>query len=406
MASIIITPGSLPLENLKRRPLRTAALLVVVTVLAAAFFGGSMLGINLGNGMRSMERRLGADLMVVPQNTESKAEALLTDGTPSTFYLTKDVARAVERADGIEQASEQTYIASLAAACCAEKLQIIGYDPATDFVIEPWVASQFDGELEDGQMVAGANVNVSTDGTIELYGRKWPVVAQLANTGTSLDNSVFINQDTVPDMVEASAAASRRAMPAEYAGKAVSAVMIKVKDGYEPQQVAASIKGLDTDFERLGYVYPGGVTAAAKSALGTLVGYVAVFVAALWAMGVIVLLAVFAASANERKREFASLRIMGATRGMLYGVIARESAIIGIAGGAIGVAAASLALFPFSALIGQRLELPYLQAGPIAIAAVATATLAFATLAGTGASLVSMRRLARPEAYLTLREGE
>ena len=106
------------------------------------------------------------------------------------------------QADGIAQATEQTYISSLAAACCAEKLQIIGYDPDTDFVIEPWVASQFEGPLEDGQMIAGANVNVSTDGTIELYGRSWPVVAQLANTGTSLDNSVFINQNTVPDMVD------------------------------------------------------------------------------------------------------------------------------------------------------------------------------------------------------------
>lgn len=54
-------------------------------------------------------------------------------------------------------------------------------------------------------MIAGANVNVSTDGTIELYGRSWPVIAQLANTGTSLDNSVFISQNTVPDMVAASA---------------------------------------------------------------------------------------------------------------------------------------------------------------------------------------------------------
>lgn len=81
----------------------------------------------------------------------------------------------------------------------------LNYDPDTDFVIEPWVASQFEGPLEDGQMIAGANVNVSTDGTIELYGRSWPVVAQLADTGTSLDNSVFINQNTVPDMVAASA---------------------------------------------------------------------------------------------------------------------------------------------------------------------------------------------------------
>ena len=140
----------LPLENLKRKPFRTGALLAVVTILALTFFGGTMLTMNLNTGMTSMEKRLGADLMVVPQDTAQKAEALLTNGNPSTFYFTRDIATEVKQADGIEQASEQTYISSLAAACCDEKLQIIGYDPSTDFVIEPWVASQFKGTLEDG----------------------------------------------------------------------------------------------------------------------------------------------------------------------------------------------------------------------------------------------------------------
>lgn len=302
----------LPFENLKRKPFRTGALLAVVTILALTFFGGTMLTMNLNTGMTSMEKRLGADLMVVPQDTAQKAEALLTNGNPSTFYFTRDIATEVKQADGIEQASEQTYISSLAAACCDEKLQIIGYDPSTDFVIEPWVASQFKGTLEDGKMIAGANVNVSTDGTIELYGRKWPVVAQLANTGTSLDNSVFINQATVPDMVAASSKVSKQVMPMEYAGKAVSTVMIKVKQGYEAQTVAENIKRIDSRFADLGYVYPGGITANTKTSLTALVTYLKVFVAVIWVMGVIVLLAVFASSANERKREFASLRIMGA----------------------------------------------------------------------------------------------
>ena len=139
-------------------------------------------------------------------------------------------------------------------------------------------------------MIAGANVNVSTDGTIELYGRKWPVVAQLANTGTSLDNSVFINQATVPDMVAASSKVSKQVMPMEYAGKAVSTVMIKVKQGYEAQTVAENIKRIDSRFADLGYVYPGGITANTKTSLTALVTYLKVFVAVIWVMGVIVLL--------------------------------------------------------------------------------------------------------------------
>ena len=388
----------LPLENLKCKPFRTGALLAVVTILALTFFGGTMLTMNLNTGMTSMEKRLGADLMVVPQDTAQKAEALLTNGNPSTFYFTRDIATEVKQADGIEQASEQTYISSLAAACCDEKLQIIGYDPSTDFVIEPWVASQFKGTLEDGKMIAGANVNVSTDGTIELYGRKWPVVAQLANTGTSLDNSVFINQATVPDMVAASSKVSKQVMPMEYAGKA--------KQGYEAQTVAENIKRIDSRFADLGYVYPGGITANTKTSLTALVTYLKVFVAVIWVMGVIVLLAVFASSANERKREFASLRIMGATRGMLNVIILKESAIIGLIGGVIGVGVASLVIFPFSSLIGKQLQLPYLQAGPASVIGFIAITIVCSTAIGIVGSLLTMWRLGRPEAYLTLREGE
>lgn len=401
-----ITLRSLPVENLRRKPLRTAALTIVVVLLSVALFGGSLLSANLGNGMRSMEQRLGADLMVVPQNSAQQAEALLTNGSPGTFYFTRDVASAIAKADGVAQSTEQVYISSLAASCCASKLQIIGYDPDTDFVIQPWLSSQFNGEVKDGQIVAGAGVNVSADGTIELYGRTWPVVAQLASTGTSLDNSVFVNRATVPAMVEASAQVSHRVMPEQYAKKAVSAVLIKVADGYDPHTVAESITKLDSSYKKLGFVYPGGVTSATKASLGSLVGYTAVFVVVLWIMGVVVLLAVFFSSVNERKREFASLRIMGATRGMLRGVIVREALIVSLAGGIIGVALASLFVFPFSDLIGRQLQLPYLQAGPLAVIGMIALTVLCAAIACVGASMLAMRRLARPEAYVTLREGQ
>ena len=115
----------------------------------------------------------------------------------------------------------QTYISSLAAACCDEKVQIIGFNPDTDFVITPWVASQFDGTLRRGQIIAGASINVSDNNTVKLYGHEFPVAAQLADTGTSLDNSIFVNMDTVPDVVSYSAQVGHAAIPEEYAGKAV-----------------------------------------------------------------------------------------------------------------------------------------------------------------------------------------
>ena len=335
----------LPIENLKRKPFRTGALLAVVTILALTFFGGTMLTMNLNTGMTSMEKRLGADLMVVPQNTVQKAEALLTNGNPMHFLFQPKTSptRSCRPTASHKPPNRPIYHRWPPPAVPKSCRSSVTTRTLTSSS-EPWVASQFEGPLEDGQMIAGANVNVSTDGTIELYGRSWPVVAQLANTGTSLDNSVFINQNTVPDMVAASAKVSKQVMSAEYAGKAVSTVMIKTQQGYEAQTVAENIKRLDSRFADLGYVYPGGITANTRTSLTALVTYLKIFVAVIWVMGVIVLLAVFASSVNERKREFASLRIMGATRGMLNAIILKESAIIGLIGGVIGVGAASLVI--------------------------------------------------------------
>ena len=61
----------LPIENLKRKPFRTGALLAVVTILALTFFGGTMLTMNLNTGMTSMEKRLGADLTAFVEGRSS-----------------------------------------------------------------------------------------------------------------------------------------------------------------------------------------------------------------------------------------------------------------------------------------------------------------------------------------------
>lgn len=223
--------------------------------------------------------------------------------------------------------------------------------------------------------------------------------------GTSLDNSVFVNMQTVPDVVGYSAKVGHAAIPEEYADKAVSAVLIKVKDGYSAQQVASNITKT-TGIKSLGYVYPGGITATTKSNLNVIIRYVTLFVAVFWVMGLIVLLAVFSSAMNERKREFAAYRILGANRSTLVGIIVKESAMIGALGGVIGIAVASLAIFPFSTLIGRQLQLPYLQTNMWNVLALIAVSFVFAVLTGLLASVTTAVKLSAPETYLTLREGE
>lgn len=224
-------------------------------MLTVAFYGGSLLSMNLEAGLNSMQERMGADLMVTPQNTKNEAEALLTNGSASTFYFTNEITDEVAKADGIDEITEQTYISSLAAACCDEKVQIIGFNPDTDFVITlDRIAVRRHAPARPDRC-RSQHQRVGQQHGQTLWARI-PVAAQLANTGTSLDDSVFVNMRTVPDVVGYSAKVGHAAIPEEYADKAVSAVLIKVKDGYSAQQVASNITKT-TGIKSLGYVYPG-----------------------------------------------------------------------------------------------------------------------------------------------------
>lgn len=400
-----ITLKRLPLENLKRKPLRTAALIVVSACLSAIFFGGSLISMNLERGLNSMRERMGADIMVIPQGTHTKAEALLTNSGSSTFYFTNDIENLVRRSPGVQKASAQTYISSLSAGCCAEKLQIIGFDPDSDFVIGPWIYSQHKQKLQKGEIIAGANVIVSYMNTVRLFGHQWPVAAQLAKTGISIDNSVFVRRESVPQVVEYSTKVGHTAIPKEYAKKAVSAVLVKVQKGYSAQEVAKNIRKT-TGLSSIGIVFPGGITATTQANLGVFTRTLTFIIAACWLVGLLVLVAVFSTSVNERKKEFASLRILGTTRNMLLGVVVRESAILGLVGGVLGVASASLILFPYSSLISEQLQLPYLEVTALPVAVLMLASVLLALVAVVVASALTTLRIAMRETYLTLRSGE
>ena len=80
--------------------------------------------------------------------------------------------------------------------------------------------------------------------------------------------------------------------------------------------------------------------------------------------------------------------------------------MIGALGGVIGIAVASLAIFPFSTLIGRQLQLPYLQTNTWNVLALIAVSFVFAVLTGLLASVATAVKLSAPETYLTLREGE
>jgi putative ABC transport system permease protein len=402
----VLNTGRLARENLKAKPVRTACLAVVAAILAFTLFGGSILALNLRQGLAAMKARFGADLMVVPAGASEKAQSLLLRGALSYFYFDAGVVDNVARTAGIAQASPQFFLTSLAESCCDAMVQLIAYDPETDFVVQPWTAEKYRRTVEDGQVVVGSRITIRPDGTIKLLGHTYPVAARLSRSASGLDTSIFMTMNTMRLLIGRARSEGYDFLAAqekEMSRGAVSVVLAKAEPSAPSARLAQTIgrenAGVDV-------VVSQRIFSGISETLGGLTAYIHLFSLVLWIVALIVLAAVFSGSIHERKKEFAVLRILGATRGKLAGMVLGESALAGIAGGAAGILLASLVIFPFSTLIGERLDLPYLEAPLIHLVLLVAGCLALSALTGPLASLHGALRISRAETYFTMREGE
>jgi putative ABC transport system permease protein len=350
-----------------------------------------------------MTRRFGADLMVVPKGSADKAQALLLQGGSSYFYFDAGIADRIARTEGIACASPQFFLTSLSTECCDAAVQLIAYDPVTDFVIRPWVAEKHSGTVEDGQLVVGSQIMLRPNGTIKLFNHEYPVTAQLSKSASGFDTSIFMTMNTMQQLINQAHEEKYRFLADNYGDGVISAVLAKVDPSKGPLMLANEIRKHN---EGVDVLISQGIFSALAATLSGLVSYIHLFSVVLWILAVIVLAAVFSGSIHERKKEFALLRILGATRKKLTGIVLSESVFTGISGGIAGILLAILAVFPFSALISERLGLPWLDAPFFSIVLLVFGSLFLSALVGPLASLYSAFRISRAETYFTMREGE
>jgi putative ABC transport system permease protein len=195
-----------------------------------------------------------------------------------------------------------------------------------------------------------------------LIGNIYPVAARLSQSASGLDTSIFMTMNTMRLLVgraRAEGYTNFAVQEKEMQRGAFLAVLVKSDPSASPSRFAQTIRqetgGVDVLVSQ-------GIFSALAAPLSGLVSYIHIFSTALWLLAVLILAAVFSGSVHERKKEFALLRILGATRKKLVAIVLAESSLAGLAGSLAGIVLASLAVFPFSTLISERLELPYLDA--------------------------------------------
>jgi len=328
---------------------------------------------------------------------------MLLQGTIGTFYMDASALDKVRETEGVQKASAQIFLSSLKADCCSVKIQIIGFDPENDFVVQPWIAESLNRPLGDMEIVVGCKVGADVGETLRIYERRCLVAAKLAATGTGLDTAVYCNMNTIHTLLQAAEEKGvSHKIDSGNDTEVVSAVYVKVLPGADIGLVNNRLNGR---VRKATAVRTTGMITEVADSLGGVSKTVAVLIAAVWILALVILFITFAMMVNERRRELAVYRLVGMSRSMLSGMILKETALCSLAGALCGTALGAALVFPFTTLIETSLKLPYLApaAGTVVIYALLAITVTVAV--GCAASLRTASKLSRVDPGSTLREG-
>ena len=390
-------------SNLSGKPGRAAALIIVVAIMAFALFGGAILSQSLNNGMESLKARLGADIAIVPYGSEADYEDIILSGTPVSFYFDRGLVNHVAAISGVYQATAQFYLASLALTdCCTTETQIVGINYATDFVVTPWISELLHRQIGDGEVIVGSDVLIDTNSTVTFFGTTLDVAARLSRTATGMDNTVFVNMETAVQIGHIAQAGGFIPNHIDIEN-AASVILVNVDPDFDVSIVMNRIRANIPD---VGLIESHGIYYALTSALSFITGLIVVVMVVLGFLALLVLAVLFSLIASSRKKEFAVLRIVGATRGKLAAVVLMEAVILSAVGSAIGCLVAAIVVFPFGRIIGIQMGMPLLLPGIFASLLILILAIVISAVVGPLASAYSAYKISRAETYAVMRDGE
>lgn len=402
----MLSLSRLPWMNLRGYPVRTGTLMVFSMLMTMTIFGGTLVVQGIEHGLRTTQSRLGADIMVTPAeaDTEFDAQTFLVSAEPSYFYMDASAREAVAAVDGVEAASSQLFLASARASCCSGRYQVIAYDPATDFTIQPWMSDAVgQTQLGDNEVIVGANVLANDPNNFQLFDNTLTVVGQFDPTGSTLDNAVYMNFETAKKVIDSSLRKGLNKYSTLETDRIISSVMVKVAPGYDAEAVAAQIR---EQVPGVAVATSTKLVSGIAQSLDATSRTVTVLIGVAWGVGLLMITLMFVLMIVERRKEFATLIAAGAHRRMISRIIIHESLAVNIVGGVVGIVVSGVLLLSFSGLVRQSLGGGFLVPSLPTLALLALGALAAVGLVALVSSWIALRYVTTMDASLALKEGE
>jgi putative ABC transport system permease protein len=294
------------------------------------------------------------------------------------------------------------YLSSLyGAACCSvSEMFIVVYDRDTDFTITPWLKNNLGRGLAEGEVIGGCYIFVPPDDEyIKLYGSKMTLKGNLSPTGTGIDQTLFMTSETAKALAISSVTLAEQ--PLVVPDNQISTIMVKVAPNLDVHKVALSIF---KDTTGLWPIESPQLFGTFRSQMnGLLWGFLAITLV-VWVLAMVLIGIIFSMAANERRREMAILRAVGAKKSFIFRLVLSEAALIGLAGAIVGIFVAGGIIFVLKDFIAGSLKMPFLFPSVPAFIGLFGGGIAFAIIAVSLAALIPAYRISRQEPAIAMRE--
>ena len=392
----------LAFNNIRGNAFRSSVIFLCVLGVASFLLGTTLIIGGAQNSLNVGIQRLGADILVVPEGAQTQVETALLMGKPTEVWMPESKLANIAAIPGVAAVSPQIYLQSLyGAACCSvSEMFIVVYDPSTDFTIKPWLEKELGRPLATGEIIGGSYIFVPAGYKyIKLYGYDTILIGNLEATGTGIDQTVFMTLDTAEAMAASSITTS--VSPLVIPQDQISEIMVKIMPGADRHKVARDILLQVTGVVPL--ESPNMFGQFRHQMTGLLWGFVTIMVV-FWVLSAGLIGLVFSMAANERRREIAVLRTLGATRSYVFRSVMVEAVILTLAGVVLGVIMSAFLISSFRGYITTSLGMPFLfpSIGSFLLMVVAGTAFIMATV--ILAALVPAFRISRMEPAVAVRE--
>src|SRR5882672_5365697 len=190
---------SLALQNLGRRKARSLLLIAAVAIGSAVVFTGATLMQSIDRSMAMGFARMGADMMVVPEGALTNITAALLVVEPTELVLDADAfAKAGLISVGRVAAQKIVRVEHSGIGSHHDSVDLIGFDPARDFTIQPWLAEKLNRPLQPGDVILGAERDAPLGSQLLIFGKPHIVYGRLGRTGVGThERGVFMTFETL-----------------------------------------------------------------------------------------------------------------------------------------------------------------------------------------------------------------